>query len=433
MNSLRIVIRCLSRLPFAAWERKESRSAVFVYLLLLGLLSSCDRGIEPGVLRFSHFWSEPGQRAVMDSVIAQFTTEHPDIKVEVSELSWGDGKTKLMINFNARTAPDVIEFGSDWVPEFSSSGVLEDLSTADSLQRRILATPPYARVCGAWNARYFAVPWFVDTRVLFVNRDLLVRGLDSDYLDNPPLFKSWDQMIQMAKAVQERTGASGIGVNGSDAHRLYKKILPQFWSNGGDIIDSNGKPCFASAKNIEALTFYVKQLDAGVLESQKNLDDLFKRGKLAILFSGAWLLKPLKNVAFHWYCAPFPGPDGKDGVSFAGGEYLAVNSSSQMKAQANELVAFLTRPDIELRLAKAFNIFPADTLMQRDSFYYKRDQGDVFIRQLRTAKMTPVHPKWLEIEAILEDEVAQALYKTKSAAEALQSCDARVASMLKEP
>jgi multiple sugar transport system substrate-binding protein len=368
----------------------------------------------------------------MDSVIAEFKKENPDIPVEVSELSWGDGKTKLMINFNARTAPDVIEFGSDWVPEFSSSGVLEDISDIDSLKEREQAAPEYAREPGIWKSKMFAVPWFVDTRVLFVNRDLLIQSVDSDYADTNP-FASWDGMYRLASKVQQKGIGSGIGVNSSDAHRLYKKILPQIWSNGGDILDANGNPTFARKENIEALAYYVKQLDAGVLETQKNLDDLFKRGKLGILFSGAWLLQPLSKSDFNWYCMPFPGNNGHEGISFAGGEYLAVNSRSEMKPQAEKLIAFLTRADIELRLAKAFNIFPANSVLQQDSFYLKRNQGLVFAYQLQHAKMTPNHPRWLEIEAILEDETAQALYKKKTPEEALKSCDARVASLLKEP
>ena len=47
--------------------------------------------------------------------------------------------------------------------------------------------------------------------------------------------------------------------------------------------------------------------------------------------------------------------------------------------------------------------------------------------------MTPVHPKWLEIEAILEDETAQALYKKKTSEEAMKSADKRVTELLNEP
>lgn len=405
------------------------RYSLLASLAFLAL--SCNRGITPGVLRFSHFWAEPGQRAVLDSVIADFENEYPDIPVELIDLSWADGKTKLMINFNAETAPDVIEFGSDWVAEFSASGVLEDLTNESSLQEALSATPVYAQEPGIWNKKRYALPWLVDTRVVFVNQEL-AQAADPAFSDTSR-FADWNSMYALGMKIEAQGIGRGIGVNGSDAHRLYKKILPQFWSNGGGLFDANGNPSLGTPENIEALAFYVKQLDAGMMETQKNLDDAFKRGKLGILYSGAWLLKPLAKAPFKWRSVPFPGNNGHPGVSFAGGEYLSINSRSRMKQQAAMLIAFLARPDNELRLAKAFNIFPANSELQKDSFYVKRDQGTIFIEQLANAKMTPVHPKWLEIEAIIEDEVAMALYKRRTPAEALTSAQQRILTLIAEP
>ena len=93
---------------------------VFILFVFSITALNCNRGITPGVLRFSHFWSEPAQRAAMDSLLAGFHREHPEIPIEVTELSWADGKTKLMAGFNSETAPDVLELGSDWVAQFSS-------------------------------------------------------------------------------------------------------------------------------------------------------------------------------------------------------------------------------------------------------------------------------------------------------------------------
>ncbi len=431
LKSIEYIILFFLELPRLMRQTNSGIFRIGLALLCSVFMLSCNRGIAPNVLRFSHFWSEPGQRVVMDSVIADFKKENPDIAVEVSELSWSDGKTKLMINFNAETAPDVIEFGSDWISEFSASGVLEDLSNMTLLKSRFDSTPEYSRIPGVWQSKSYALPWFVDTRVLFVNKNLIAKAIGEDSTSDD--LSSWDKMYQLGKKINGLADARGIGVNGSDAHRLYKKILPQFWSNGGEILDKTGKPSFATKENIEALTFYVKQLDVGVLETQKNLDDLFKRGKLGILYSGAWLLKPLAKADFQWYCVPFPGNNSHPGVSFAGGEYLSINAHSSMKPQAEKLMAFLSRTDNELRLAKAFNIFPADRSLQRDSFYLNRNQGNILIEQLKNARMTPVHPKWLEIEMILEDEVAQALYKRKSSAEAMLSADRRVTELIAEP
>src|SRR5688500_19043254 len=107
-------------------------------LLLALLLPACNDSKDQGaagekrVLTFWTFMSEPPQKAALAEQIAAFEKAHPDVKVEVTDLSYNDGKTKLLAAFNSQTAPDVLELGSDWVAQFSSSEVLADLSAGGS-------------------------------------------------------------------------------------------------------------------------------------------------------------------------------------------------------------------------------------------------------------------------------------------------------------
>ena len=78
---------------------------------------------DPHVIRFWHFWSEPGQKKALEALVREFEQTR-NVTVELTELSWNDGKMKLQAAFNSGAPPDVIELGSDWVAQFSSSGVL---------------------------------------------------------------------------------------------------------------------------------------------------------------------------------------------------------------------------------------------------------------------------------------------------------------------
>lgn len=402
-------------------------------ILLLSLLAitslSCNRGVQPGVLRFSHFWSEPAQRAFMDTLLAGFHREHPEIPVDVSELSWSDGKTKLMIGFNSETVPDVIELGSDWVPQFSSSGVLENMSLVPALAPRFTNAPQYSLAPGDWNGKHFAVPWLIDTRIMFINDSLIAAA---GMAKSDSVLASWESMYKAAQAVEKSGKGRGLGINGADQHRLYKKFLPYVWSNGGELFDASGKPTMTLPQNVEALRFYTDQQNVGLVEIQKNVDDAFKRGNLAIWFSGSWLLPALAKVSWPWHAEVFPGHAGHIGESFAGGEYLAINDHSAMKHEAEIFVEYITRPDNELAFAKMVNMYPADTAGQKDSFYYKRQAGAVFTKQLAHARMTPVIPQWLDFEAILEDEVSRALYKKETPEQAMQSMQKRTEELLKQ-
>jgi multiple sugar transport system substrate-binding protein len=392
---------------------------------------SCNRGITPGVLRFSHFWSEPAQRAAMDSLLAGFHREHPEIPVEVTELSWADGKTKLMAGFNSETAPDVLELGSDWVAQFSSSGVLLQLDsgagvgTSHAIMERFANAPRYALPSGMWGSHYFAVPWLLDTRVIFVNDDLLKSSSLAPHPSRGTDEWNWQTMQASAQAI----GTHGIGVNGPDQHRLYKKFLPYVWSNGGDLFDSLGHPTMNLPQNIEALRSYVDQLNHGIMETQKNLDDAFIRGTLGIWFSGSWLLPRLANAPFRWHTELFPGNGGHEGESFAGGEYLAINAQSAMKREAELFLEYISRPDNELAFARSVNEYPADVRSQSDPFYLHRREGSVFTGQLAHARMTPVIPQWLDVEAIVEDEVSKALYKTETPEQAMTNMQRRTVAL----
>jgi len=360
----------------------------------------------------------------MDSLLAGFHREHPEIPVEVSELSWSDGKTKLMVGFNSETAPDVLELGSDWVAQFSSSGVLAQLDSNAALLQRFSDAPKYSLPSGMWGGHFFAVPWLLDTRVIFVNDDILslsVNGTKGSQGTQTSQW-NWQEMQYIGKP---------IGVNGPDQHRLYKKFLPYVWSNGGDLFDSVGQPTMNTPQNIEALKFYFGQLDHGTMESQKNLDDAFVRGKLGIWFSGSWLLPRLAKAPFKWHTMTFPGNGNNPGESFAGGEYLAINNNSAMKHEAEIFLEYITQPDNELAFARKVNEYPADVRSQSDTFYLHRREGSVFTEQLQHARMTPVIPQWLDVEGIIEDEVSKALYKKETPEEAMNNMQRRTEELMK--
>ena len=67
-------------------------------LLFAGGCSSPDGkpgGGADNTLRFWHFWSEPTQKEALKKVVAEFEKEY-NCRVELTDLSWNDGKTKLL-------------------------------------------------------------------------------------------------------------------------------------------------------------------------------------------------------------------------------------------------------------------------------------------------------------------------------------------------
>ncbi len=375
---------------------------------------------------FSHFWSEPYQRNVLKEIINEFEREF-DCKVEVVELSWSDGKTKLFAAFNSGTAPDVLELGSDWVAQFSSAGVLSEISTDEAEISRFV---DFSTAPSFWDGKIYALPWIVDTRVLFVNKDLLAKAGIGE-----PKINDTKTLLEYAELVNNIQGVYGYGATGSDRHRQYKKIVSLFWSYGGDILNEKGQPVVNSPENIEAIEMYVELSRNGLIETQRQLDSRFTEGKLGLWVSGGWLLEKIKNEnpSLNFSVSLIPGKSSDTGVSFAGGEYLAISSNTKNRELALKFIKYMTDGKNALRFCKQVIEagFPADNAYYNDEFYENNPYRMIFSKQLEHARMTPVHPKWLDIEAIIEDAAVEAIYGRKTAKEALDDAQFKLTQIIK--
>lgn len=392
-------------------------SVYLIVFVALIIITGCNKDTNSeNTISFWHFWSEPNQREVLDSLISVFEKEN-NCNVELTELSWNDGKTKLMAAFNSKTAPDVLELGSDWVAQFSSAGVLQNLNK-DSLEFNNFID--FAKNPGLWKNKLYAMPWVVDTRVLFYNKDLLKKaGLE---VKEPT---SFNEILNQAPMLNSLPEAYAFGANGSDAHRLYKKIVTFFWTNGGDILDANGNITINNSKNAEALGYYVQLSRNGYLETQRQIDAAFAQGKIAYWISGAWLLTKIKNEnpSMNYGISLIPQLNGKTGISFAGGEYLAISKQSKKSELSKKFVKFMTNGKNSLEFCKRVTEagFPADKRYYKDKYYQAYPERMVFNKQLESSRMTPVHPKWLELEEIIEEATVKALYGEETPKEALDN------------
>lgn len=390
---------------------------IIVLIVALGFLSSCGDENKTGSkkITFWHFWSEPYQRTVVDSLVKEFEKQEK-VEVEITELSWSDGKVKLLAAFNSNTAPDVLELGSDWVSQFSSAGVLSDMSQQTDINKFL----DFAQEPSRWNDGIYALPWIVDTRVMFVNMDLL----KANGFENPPT--TYQEMLDMSKMIN-KDDKYGFGVNGSDKHRLYKKVLSFIWSDGGEIYDGKNFQ-FDSPKVISGIQKYKDLAEYGIVDTQKELDNYFAKGRLAFWISGSWLLKKVDKFGKVKDMRLIEIPDfSQKGVSFAGGEYISISKKSWNQKLAMKLATFLTdgKNSVEFcrRIPEAG--FPADKEYYSSDFYDSEYKA-VFAKQLTSSKMTPMHPKWLEIEEMFEGAVEQVLYDRMTSEEAMTDLQTKV-------
>lgn len=398
---------------------------VGIAILLVGMISHAGAAT---TIEWWQFWTDPDIKPVIEAMVSEFEHAHPDIKVNITDLTWANGHEKIVIAFASGTGPDVIELGSDWIAQFAANGQLADISDhiasdSDKFQGWDMAT---------YQGKVYAKPWILGTRVLFCNRDLLTKaGYDTNWVPiRMPEFKVAAKRIALlGKDIY------GWGSNTAEKHRLYKKFLPFFWSFGAQIFTDDNKYCvFSSERGIGALKFYKALHDsAGYVANQRGIEDAFLDGKIGFIFSGDWLLKRIEKEhrKLNFFTTLFPGTFFP-GKSFLGGEFLAVNNDSKHKEAALQFIDFITSPENQVRFCKANrSANPSSIEAQKDSYFTSNINLQTFIKQINSAKHPPVDPDWVYIEDIIEQAVENALFNSMLPAEAMREARDKIAEIKK--
>lgn len=401
-----------------------------VLTILIVMLMGCGEANEDDGIRLSfwQFWTSPDVKPTVEKLVADFERAHPEMKIDLVDLTWSDGHEKIVVAFSTGSAPDIVELGSDWIGEFAFKGVLADLTPFyDSAAQYLLMWEP-----STVGERVYAIPWLLGTRVLYYNRELMVRaGIQADSAPT-----SWGQLLDYSKRISALGDPFyGFGSNSAERHRLYKKFLPFLWSNGGRVLSDDGAACLLGENEaVNALEFYVSLSDAGYMDTQRGLDDKFLVGELGFIISGDWLLKRIADriPAFSIGTAKIPSPDeGTGSVSFAGGEFLAVNAESKWKREALEFISYLVSevPDYDFCRAVG-SPTPSNVEASRRILSESDSLSETFLHQIRVARAPPVHPQWVYIEEILEKAIEKAIYHKSDPRSAMEDASLEINKLL---
>jgi multiple sugar transport system substrate-binding protein len=160
-------------------------------------LAGCARDGGTTTLRF---WAMGRESEVVSELMPGFEREHPGVRVKVEQLPWTAAHEKLLTAFAGDATPDLAQVGNTWLPEMQALGALEPLEPWIA-RTPALAAGDYFEGIWATNAPAglrVGVPWYVDTRLLFVRQDLLAQA------GIPSMPVSWDDWRATLARLRER-------------------------------------------------------------------------------------------------------------------------------------------------------------------------------------------------------------------------------------
>ena len=385
------------------------------------------------------FWAMGRESEVVAALMPGFEREHPGVRVKVEQLPWTAAHEKLLTAFAGDATPDLAQVGNTWLPEMQALGALEPL---EPWIARTPAVQPADYFGGIWatnapNGERVGLPWYVDTRLLFVREDLLTGA----GIARMP--QDWDAWRAALARLRQHGMATPLLLPTNEFEPLLALALQQ----PGEVLRDGGRfGNFSSPDFRRALGFYVERFrhgDAPGLTNNQvaNLWQEFGRGSFAFYISGPWNIGEFKRrlpaeLAGAWTTAELPGPAGP-GASIAGGASLAMFKRSRHKPLAWALISYLSRPEVQLDFYRLTGDLPprrgtwAMPLAAGGTLAEDRHAA-AFRRQLERVRPPPAVPEWERIANEMQLAAARVVGGREDIDTALRGLDARVDGILEK-
>lgn len=405
-------------------QRVLRRAALPVALLFVAGVASCSRGgVEQSTVVL---WAMGSEADAADAVLDGFRASHPSIPVRVQRVPWSAAHEKLLTAYVGGSMPDVFQLGNTWVAEMAALRALEPLDARAGGREDFFAG---ALAPNLVDGRLLALPWYVDTRLLFWRRDLFAAA------GVPEAPRSWSQWRAAMQAVKGKHYGVFLPVDEWQTPVILALQLGAHLLKDGD---TRGN--FRSPEVRRAFAFYASLFSDGFAptKSEAQLASLYREfasGYFASFVTGPWNLAELARrmppeLANAWTTAPMPAPDESEvpGLSVAGGASLAVSASSPRKDQAWAVVEYLTSSAVQKEFRARSGDLPSRRSAWEDAPADER--AAAFRAQLERLAPTPTVPEWERIASKITLHLEQVVRGDVTLDETLSALDADVDAIL---
>jgi len=395
-------------------------------LLNLGLLSGCPAGETSAPLTM---WAMGREGESVQVLTAEFERRHPGVKVRVQQIPWSAAHEKLLTAFAGDSLPDVIQLGNTWIPEFAALDVILPLGDMSAAGGDVF---PGIIDSSQIDGQLMAMPWYVDTRLLFYRKDLLAQA----GIERPP--RTWAEWQTALTRIVALPGGPRFGLL-LPVNEWQPLAIMALQAGSTLLRDDDRHTDFQSAAFRRAFGFYLDLFRRGYAPAlgETQLSYLYRdfaEGRFAFYITGPWNLGEFRQrlparVQALWDTAPMPGPEGP-GVSLAGGSSLAVCRSSRQPEMARALLEFLTQPEQQVAFYHLTGDLPTRRSAWADPVLADAPHTAAFHQQLDQVRPTPRIPEWERIAEKISHFAEKAVRGEMSEAGAVAALDSEVERIL---
>ncbi|MDO7908659.1 extracellular solute-binding protein [Paenibacillus sp. JX-17] len=356
---------------------------------------------------------------VLKERIKRFESEHPNIKVQVEELSMGAASSQFKTSMLGSDAPDLFRSDNAWVSELGELGLLHPLDDyITESDRKDFIDSAIQSV--EHNHQLMGLPIVMEAPALLYNKKML----QSAGLNSPPA--TMNELLEDAKKL---TDENHYGIYLSNDSYIAQSYL---WAFGGGTVTNDKEIRITSPESKAAIEFMLTLKKEQVIQPysdyqdgyEKMMND-FKEGRAAMTINGPWAVNDIlsgqafKDPANLGITAVPKGPGGQG--SPAGGHSWVMGKYSQHPEEAYELAHFLTDTSTQLELTKQLKTLPT-----RKSTYENAElQSDLVVQgfktQLEAAKSRPLFPEEGQLYSDFTGNLSDILLGSQSIDEGLNN------------
>lgn len=231
-----------------------------------GKLEKSASGSDAGTctLTFS-WWGGDERHEATQKAIELFESRHPQIHIEPEYGIWSGWKNKMFSEYADGEAADVMQVNYDWLVNLSYDGEgfynLEELGNYIDLENFDENVLNFGRRRGFLNA----IPVSITGRSLFFNRDAFAAaGAD--------IPETWDDLYTAAEKLNA-IGAYPLEADlGSGFTAFYLAVVYEQQKTGHQFITDDGDIGFEVEELADALAFYKRLQDNGVVRSAEQME-----------------------------------------------------------------------------------------------------------------------------------------------------------------
>lgn len=387
-------------------------------------------------------------------MVPEFNKHYPNIKVTIDGVPYVELLAKSMLDATGPSPTyDILIADDPWVPQLAAVGALLDLRSEEvngwtdpDFDWDDFNGSPLA--ASEWDGVQYGVPLRSNMLMMFVNKTLYEKA----GVPAPTPQLTWDEFLEQApKLVQDTNGDGKVDAWAIDTYFVREPLTPTIWqtimnSNGGSLLDENGKPAFNNEIGAAALETHKKLLEfaptGAISHGFSESLQAFRQGLVATLINWGSVYKGSavdestttltpEQVGIQVLPVGSSGPGAHRGI-WSG----AVSAKSENKEAAWAVIQWLSSKEGEAWHSANLGVFPArkSTLASTPSEPWLVPVFDALQQAYDASEAGEMwrirHPRSDAAQQVLADEHARFMAGQVSAAEALQVAADKIEKIL---